>query len=79
MSYFILTVAVLSAVSQTIQGDYWHAAAWLIAGLGTFVNILDDAIIRDLKRENASLRTSRNTWAANARTNTILKHWSPNE
>lgn len=70
MSYFILTVAVLSIVSQTIQGDYWHAVTWLIVGLGAFVNILDDVIIRDLKRENASLRASRDSWAANARANT---------
>lgn len=70
MNYFILTVAVLSIVSQTIQGDYWHAVVGLIVGLAAFVNILDDVIIRDLKRENASLRASRNTWAANARANT---------
>lgn len=71
MNYFILVVAILSIGSQTTQGDYWHAATWLIVGLGAFVNILDDAIIRDLKRENASLRTTLNTWAANARANTI--------
>lgn len=77
MNYFILTVAILNIVSQTIQGDYWHAVTWLIVGLGAFVNILDDAIIRDLKRENTALRTSRNSWAANARANTILKGRRP--
>lgn len=70
-------MAGVGIATEILTRDYDHAAAWLIVGCGAIVHILDDWIIRDLKKENAILRASRDSWAANARANTILKGRRP--